>query len=68
MTDLGGFARPGSANMQIGTAYYNLKRYGQAMQAFKEATAFSDYRGHAKQWVVFVSQEIERERVVRGDT
>lgn len=66
--DLGGLERPGSAYMQIGTAYYNLKRYGQAMQAFKEATAFSDYRDQAKQWVVFVSQEIERERVVRGDT
>ncbi len=53
MTDLGGLERPGRAYMQIGTAYYNLKRYGQAMQAFKEATTFSDYRDQAKQWVVF---------------
>lgn len=63
---IGGLERPGSAYMQIGTAHYNLKRYGPARQAFKEAAAYSDYRDQATRWVAFVNQEVERERAMRG--
>ena len=64
--DIGGLERPGSTYMQIGTAYYNLKHYSRARQAFKEAAAFADYRDQARQWITFVNQEVQRETAMRG--
>lgn len=63
---LGGLERPGAVYMQLGTAYFNQKRYSRALQAFKEARAFSDYKAQADQWVRYVGQEIERVRAMDG--
>ncbi|MEC9406714.1 MAG: tetratricopeptide repeat protein [Pseudomonadota bacterium] len=63
---IGGLDRPGSIYMQLGTAYFNLKRHGPARQAFKQAAAYDDYRQQAQQWVAFVNSEVERERALRG--
>lgn len=64
--DLGGLDRSGSVYMQLGTAYYNQKRYGRALQAFKEAAADEDYAKQASQWVKFVNQEIQRAQAMRS--
>ncbi len=61
---IGGLERPGSVYMQVGTAYYNLKKYSKAMQAFKEAAAFDDYAKQARQWVNFVGDEARRARAI----
>lgn len=63
--DIGNLDRPGSVYMQVGTAYYNLKKYSQALQAFKEAGAFADYATQAQQWQRFVQSEIQRARAMR---
>jgi len=63
--DIGGLDRVGSVYMQLGTAYYNLKRYGRALQAFKEATAHEEYARQAEQWIGFVNQEIKRTKAIR---
>lgn len=62
---MGGLERPGSVYMQVGTAYYNLKKYSKAMQAFKEATAYPDYAKQARQWVNFVKNEAKRNQAIR---
>lgn len=62
---IGGLERPGSVYMQVGTAYYNQKRYSKALQAFKEARSYKDYKDQANQWVRFVNQEIQRTRAMR---
>jgi len=61
---IGGLERTGSVYMQLGTAYFNLERYGPALQAFKEARAYEDYASQARQWVAFVNQEIKRQRAI----
>ncbi|MCK5858870.1 MAG: tetratricopeptide repeat protein [Abyssibacter sp.] len=61
---IGDLDRTGSVYMQLGTAYFNLKRYGPALQAFKEARSYPDYTKQAAQWVTFVNQEIARQRAI----
>lgn len=61
---IGDLDRPGSVYMQLGTAYYNQKRYSRALQAFKNAGAFEDYAQQSRQWVAFVEQEIQREKAI----
>ncbi|MGJ8670175.1 MAG: tetratricopeptide repeat protein [Oceanococcus sp.] len=63
---IGDVERPGSLHMQIGTAYYNLKRYSKALQAFKEAGAYEKQAKSSRQWVTFVQHEIKRSRAMRG--
>ena len=63
--DIGGLDRPGSVYLQLGTAYFNLKRFNPALQAFKEAGAFDDYRDQSRQWVRFIGQEIKRVQALR---
>ncbi len=63
---IGGLERPGSVYMQVGTAYFNLKKYGKALQAFREASADEDYARQAKLWQQYVSQEIQRANAIHG--
>jgi predicted Zn-dependent protease len=63
--DIGGLDRPGSVHMQVGTAYFNQKKFTSALQAFKEARAFEDYAPQARQWISFVQQEIQRNQAMR---
>lgn len=62
--EIGGVERPGSVHMQIGTAYFNLKKYSRALQAFKEAAAYDEYRDQAQQWVKFIKGEVDREKAM----
>lgn len=62
---IGGLDREGSVHMQLGTAYFNLERYGQALQAFKDASAHSEQAQQAEQWIGFVRQEIKRTEAIR---
>ena len=62
----GGIERPGSVYMQLGTAYYNQKRFGPALQAFKSAGRYPDFAKQSSQWVRFVSTEIEREKALKN--
>jgi tetratricopeptide (TPR) repeat protein len=64
--DIGELDRTGSVYMQVGTAYYNLKKYSRARQAFKEAGAYPDNAQQAQQWVDFVGQEIKRTQALAG--
>lgn len=63
--EIGGLDRPGSVHMQVGTAYYNLKKFGKALQAFKEAGAYSDHASQAKQWQRFVQGEMKRAQAMQ---
>lgn len=63
---IGGLERPGRVHMQVGTAYYNVKRFSRARQAFKEAGAFEGTRDKAAQWVRFIDAEVARERALHG--
>ena len=63
---MGGLDRQGGIYMQIGTAYYNLKRYGPALQAFKNAGRFAAFKKQSSQWVKFVQMEIQHQKVVSG--
>lgn len=63
---IGGLNSTGSVYMQIGTAYYNLKRFSKARQAFKEASAYPRYAKQARQWVSFVNKEVEREKALEA--
>ena len=65
--DIGGLDRRGSVYMQLGTAWFNLKRYSRASQAFKEATAFADQASAARQWVNYVNQEVARHKAMQGE-
>ena len=63
---IGGLERPGSVYMQIGTAYYNLKRYSRARQAFKEAGQYPDFAQQSAQWVRFIESEVARDQAMRA--
>ncbi|MGB1557846.1 MAG: tetratricopeptide repeat protein [Oceanococcaceae bacterium] len=65
--DIGGLDRRGSVYMQLGTAWFNLKRYSRASQAFREATAFADQASAARQWVNYVNQEVARHKAMQGE-
>ncbi len=64
--DIGGIDRRGSVYMQLGTAWFNQKRYARASQAFKEAAAYPDQAQSARQWVRYVDQEVQRQRAMAG--
>lgn len=59
-----GLDRPGGVYMQLGTANYNLKRHGPALQAFKQAAAYPDHEQQARQWLRFVQAEIQRRQAM----
>lgn len=63
---IGGLDRLGNIHMQIGTAYYNIKRFSQARRAFRAAANYPDTAQKASQWVRFVDKEVERERAIAG--
>ena len=65
--DIGGVDRRGSVYMQLGTAWFNQKRYSRASQAFKEATAFPEQAEAARQWVRYVGQEVARQKAMSGE-
>ena len=63
---LGGLDRLGNIHMQIGTAYYNIKRFNQARRAFRAAANYPETEQQASQWVRFVDKEVARERAIAG--
>lgn len=63
--DIGGLEDRASVYMQLGTAYYNLRDYGGARGAFREAAKFEDYSEQASQWLQFVNREVERQEALR---
>lgn len=64
--EIGGLDRVGNIHMQIGTAYYNIKRFSKARRAFLNAARFPDTEQQATQWVRFVNKEVEREQAISG--
>lgn len=62
---IGGLDSPGSVYMQLGTAYYNQKRYSPAKQAFKSAGQYKNYQKQSGQWVRFIDTEIKRAQALK---
>lgn len=58
--DLGGGRRPDNTRVVLGTALYNLGRFGEARAAFTEAGRDQRSRDIAAQWLRFLDTEIAR--------
>jgi tetratricopeptide (TPR) repeat protein len=54
----GGLDRPGEAHMLMGTAYYELEQFQEALKAFKQAEAVGskNVKRNAETWIRFVKQ------------
>jgi tetratricopeptide (TPR) repeat protein len=54
--------RPDTANLVLGMAYFNLKKYDSALKAFNKAGKDKRSATYAKQWKRFMAKELERQR------
>jgi tetratricopeptide (TPR) repeat protein len=60
----GDLARTDLANMVLGTAYYNTKKYDQAVKAFNRAAKDKRSKKAAQQWLKYVDSERKREKAL----
>ncbi len=58
----GGVKRPDTANLVLGMAYFNMKQYKSARNAFNQAMKDDRSEDYAKQWINFMDRELERQR------
>ena len=61
----GGLSAPEKAHLVAGLALYELDRFSDARQSFREAAAFDGTRQVASQWMAFIEKEIRRVSVIR---
>jgi tetratricopeptide (TPR) repeat protein len=54
--------RSDSAQLVLGMAYFNLKKYDSARKAFNESKKDERSEKYAKQWINFMDKELERQR------
>lgn len=57
---LGGLSRQDTANIMLGMAYFNQKKFTSARNAFEAALPDSRSRRAAEQWIDYVDSEIRR--------
>ena len=58
----GGVRRPDTARLVLGMAYFNLKEYDKAREAFKAASRDERSSKYASQWIRYMDSELERQR------
>lgn len=58
----GGVKRPDNARLVLGMAYFNVKEYGKARDAFKAAARDERSAKYAAQWIRYMDSELERQR------
>ena len=63
----GGVKRPDTARLVLGMAYFNLKQYGKARDAFQAAGRDKRSSQYASQWIAYMDSELERQRKLAED-
>jgi len=58
----GGVKRPDTARLVLGMAYFNVKQYDKAREAFKAAGRDERSEKYASQWIKYMDSELERQR------
>jgi tetratricopeptide (TPR) repeat protein len=58
----GGVKRPDNARLILGMAYFNVKQYDKARNAFKAASRDERSAKYASQWIKYMDSELERQR------
>jgi len=61
----GGLKNPDNMQISLGMCLYNLKRYGDAKTAFRNAAKTSRSRRISNQWVKVIDADLERNRQIR---
>jgi tetratricopeptide (TPR) repeat protein len=62
----GGLSRPDTANMLLGNCLFELDRFTEAREAFREAARDERSRNAANQWINFVTSEETRNAQLRA--
>jgi uncharacterized protein HemY len=60
----GGVKRPDSARLVLGMAYFNVKQYDKAREAFKAAGRDERSAKYASQWIKYMDSELQRQRAL----
>ncbi len=58
----GGVKRPDNARLVLGMAYFNVKQYDKAREAFKAAGRDERSEKYASQWIAYMDSELQRQR------
>ena len=58
----GGVKRPDNARLVLGMAYFNVKEYDKAREAFKAAGRDERSEKYASQWIKYMDSELQRQR------
>jgi tetratricopeptide (TPR) repeat protein len=61
----GGVKRPDTARLVQGMAYFNLKKYEEAREAFKAAGRDERSAGYAEQWIGYMDSELKRQESLK---
>jgi tetratricopeptide (TPR) repeat protein len=61
----GGLKNPDNAQISLGMCLYNLRRYGDAKTAFRNAAKVPRSQRTAAQWIKVIDAELERNRQIR---
>ena len=60
----GGVKRPDNARLVLGMAYFNVKQYDKAREAFKAAGRDERSAKYASQWINYMDSELQRQRAL----
>ena len=61
----GGLKNPDNAQISLGMCLYNLRRYGDAKTAFRNAAKVPRSQRTSRQWIRVIDAELERNRQIR---
>ena len=61
----GGLKNPDNIQISLGMCLYNLRRYGDAKTAFRNASKVPRSQRTASQWIRVIDAEVERNRQIR---
>jgi len=64
---IGGLKRDDQANIMLGMAYFNQKKYSAARKAFEAALPDQRSRRTAQQWIAYVDSEVQRAELMNQE-
>jgi tetratricopeptide (TPR) repeat protein len=64
---MGGLSRQDTANIMLGMAYFNQKKFNSARTAFEAARSDNRSRRTAEQWIDYVDSEIRRAELMEQE-